>query len=46
MKLALKGGGKIRKKPFFRWPMFDQCEENVPTESEKGPQEAIKKLFL
>jgi len=27
MKLALKGGGKIRKKPFFKWPMFDQCEE-------------------
>ena len=45
MKLALKGGGKIRKKPFFRWPMFDQCEENVPTESEKGPQGVIEKII-
>lgn len=45
MELALKGGGEIRKKPFFKWPVFDQCEENVPTESEKGPQEVIKKII-
>ncbi len=29
MKLALKGGDKIRKKPFLKWPMFDQCEEKA-----------------
>jgi len=27
MKLAIKGGDKIRKKAFLKWPMFDQCEE-------------------
>jgi len=28
-KLALKGGDKICKKPFLKWPIFDQCEEKA-----------------
>ncbi len=38
MKLALKGGGKIGKKPFFKWPMFDQCEKMCLLKVKRGPK--------
>lgn len=29
MKLAIKGGNPVRTKPFTKWPVFDEREENA-----------------